>query len=619
MALFRVILLFAASATLAAGQGLEYVKTNFTKYEYMIGMRDGTKLFTQVYAPKDRAQTYPILMQRTPYSCAPYGEDVYRDNVGPSDIVAREGYIFVYQDVRGRNQSEGEFHDMTPHREGKGPRDFDEASDTYDTIDWLVKNVPNNNGKAGMWGISYPGFYVAAGMIDAHPALKAASPQAPISDWFVGDDFHHNGALYLAHAVRFFNIFGRSRMSGGGTPFPVETNDGYRFFLDLGPLSGVNEKVFKNQVGFWNEMLMHPDDDAFWKARDLRPHLKNIKPAVLTVGGWFDAEDLFGALNVFKSVEKQGFATSNTLVMGPWFHGGWSRSDGDALGNARFDSKTAVYYREKIEAPFFRYWLKSPSGPQPFPKAWVFETGANQWHQFEAWPPLNAHERTLYLKAGGKLSVAAGAPAASPGASPYDEYVSDPAKPVPYTGTTSFAMTRQHMTDDQRFAASRTDVLVYQTDVLPEDLTVAGPISNDLFVSTSGTDSDFVVKVIDVYPDNFPDANPNPTEVHMGGYQQLLRGELFRGRYRNGYDKPEAFKPGEVARVHYDMPDIYHTFRKGHRLMIQVQSSWFPLVDRNPQKYVDIYHAKPEDFQKATERVYLGGTHASSVKVLVLQ
>jgi len=618
MILLRFLLVLVATASLAAGQGLEYVKANYTKYEYLIAARDGAKLFTSVYAPKDRSQAYPIMMQRTPYSVGPYGEDSYRDNLGPSDLFAKEGYIFVYQDVRGRNHSEGEYHDMTPHREGKGPRDFDESSDTYDTIDWLVKNIPNNNGKVGMWGISYPGFYTAAGMIDAHPALKAASPQAPINDWFIGDDFHHNGALYLAHAVRFFNVFGRSRNSGGGTPFPVETNDGYQFFLKLGTLSAVNEKVFHNEVGFWNEMLAHPDMDDWWKARNLRPHIKNIHPAVMTVGGWFDAEDLFGALNTFQSVEKNGHDSANMLVMGPWFHGGWSRGDGELLGNARFDSKTSVYYREHIELPFFNYWLKG-KGSQPAPKAWVFETGVNQWRELDAWPPKNAHEQEMYFSAGGKLAPAAVPGAGQTGSDQYDEYVSDPAKPVPYTGATSFGMTREHMTDDQRFAASRTDVLVYQTDVLTEDVTVAGPITPDLFVATTGTDSDFVVKIIDVYPDSFPNANPNPAGVQMSGYEQLLRGELFRGRYRNGYDHPEAFKPGEVTHIRYTMPDIFHTFRKGHRIMIQVQSSWFPLVDRNPQKFVDIYHAKPEDFQKATERVYRGGGQASGVKVMVVK
>jgi uncharacterized protein len=610
--LFFVVLCLTAS--LASSQGLDYIKANYTKFEYMVAMRDGVKLFTQVYAPKDRAQRYPILMQRTPYSVAPYGEDSYRDPMGPSEWFGKEQYIFVYQDVRGRNHSEGEYLNMTPHKEGKGPKDFDESSDTYDTIDWLVKNIPGNNGKVGMWGISYPGFYVAAGMIDAHPALKAVSPQAPISDWFVGDDFHHNGALYLAHMFRFFNVFGRSRMSGGGTPATVESNDGYRFFLDLGPLSNINKEYFHDDIGFWNDIVAHPDYDAWWKARDLRPHLKNIKPAVMTVGGWFDAEDLFGAINVSKSVEQQGHDAPNILVMGPWFHGGWSRGDGELLGNVHFNSKTSAYYRENIELPFFNYWLKG-KGTGNGPKAYVFETGSNTWRELDAWPPKNAKEQTLYLQPGGKL----GWTAPPSGGSPFDEYVSDPAKPVPYISAISLSMTREHMTDDQRFAASRPDVLVYQTEPLTEDLTLAGPITNELFVSTSGTDSDFVVKVIDVYPDSFPDPSPNPAGVRMGGYEQLIRGELFRGRYRNGYDHPEAFKPGEVARIRYTMPDIFHTFRAGHRLMIQVQSSWFPVADRNPQKFVDIYHAKAEDFQKATERVYRGGQQASDVKVMVVK
>jgi putative CocE/NonD family hydrolase len=597
--------------------GVEYMKSHYTKYEFEIPMRDGKKLFTAVYVPKDLEEKYPMMLMRTPYSVGPYGVDNYPARLGPSDLFAKAGYIFVNQDVRGRNLSEGEFSNMTPHRDVKhGNQDVDESSDTYDTIDWLVKNIPNNNGKVGQYGISYPGFYTAAGMIDAHPALKASSPQAPITDWFVGDDFHHNGTLYLPHAFGFFNGFGRPR------PEPVRPTpqqglratsiptDGYRYYLEMGPLANANEKFFKNDVGFWNEMMKHPDYDEFWQSRDLRRHLKNIKPAVMTVGGWFDAEDLFGALKTYKSVEQNSPGAQNTLVMGPWFHGGWSRGDGDHLGFVNFNSKTSEFYRENIELPFFEYWLKG-KGDGKLPEAFVFETGTNVWRREDNWPPKGVQSKTLYFQKGGKLSFDA------PSETGFEEYISDPAKPVPFINGQSPGMTREHMVEDQRFASTRTDVVTFQSDVLKSDVTIAGPLTSKLFVSTTGTDSDFVVKLIDVYADDFPDPDPNPAGVHMGGFEQLLRGEAFRGKYRNSFAKPEPFTPGKMEKIEYEMPDVYHTFRKGHKIMVQVQSSWFPLVDRNPQKFLNIYEAKSTDFVKATERVYFGGSSSSGVQVLV--
>ena len=596
------------------GQGLEFIKSHYTKYEFQIPMRDGKRLFTSVYVPKDTAEPYPIMLTRTPYSVGPYGVENYKTSLGPSDKFGREQFIFVYQDVRGRYMSEGDFVNMTPHRPVKrGPQDTDESTDTYDTIEWLVHHVPNNNGKVGMWGISYPGFYTSAGIIDAHPALVAASPQAPIADWFIGDDFHHNGTLYLPHMFRFFSGFGHPRPvptlpPPAGTPANALTQqDGYSFFLGLGPLSNVNEKYFKNDVPFWTEMTQHANYDEYWQARDLRRHLKNIKPAVMTVGGWFDAEDLFGALNTYKEIEKNSPGANNMLVMGPWFHGGWSRSDGDSLGRVQFGSKTAVFYRDEIEFPFFNHWLKGKADPK-LPEAFVFETGTNQWRRENAWPPKDARQKMLYLQADGRL----GFDSPKPGAD-FDEYVSDPAKPVPYIGGQAPGMTREHMVEDQRFASSRTDVLTYQTEALESDVTLAGPLTASLLVSTSGTDSDWVVKLIDVYPEDYPDPDPNPTGIHMGGYQQLVRGEAMRGKFRNSFSKPEPFTPGKMEKVEWVMPDIDHVFRRGHRIMVQVQSSWFPLVDRNPQKFVDIYNAKLTDFVKATERVYRG----SALKVNV--
>jgi putative CocE/NonD family hydrolase len=603
----------------ALGQGLEAVKAAYTKYEYRIPMRDGKRLFTAVYIPKDASRTFPILLSRTPYSVQPYGPDAYRDNLGPSPLFATAGYAFAYQDVRGRWMSEGTHVNMRPHNPHKmGPKDIDEASDTYDTIDWLVKHVPNNNGKVGLWGISYPGFYTAAGMIDAHPALKAASPQAPIVDWFVGDDFHRNGTLWLPHLFNFIAGFGRPRPEPtrkGPPRFEHGTPDGYEFFLRLGPLANADRNYFKGDVAFWNDVMAHGTYDDFWQARNLRPHIKNIKPAVMTVGGWFDAENLFGALETFRHVEATNPAIGNFLVMGPWRHGGWSGGAGDALGNVRFNSKTAEYYREQIELPFFEHYLKG-KGESRNPKVWVFETGTNQWRRHDAWPPRDAKPRALYFQAGGRL--AAEVPPDSKPEECCDQYVSDPARPVPFEERIDIGMSAEYMTADQRFAARRTDVLVYQTPPLEEDMTMAGPIDVDLHVSTTGTDSDWVVKLIDVYPDDYPDPNPNPTGVHLGGYQQLLRGDVMRGKFRESYTRPEPFEPGRPTRVKFRMQDIYHTLRPGHRLMVQVQSSWFPLADRNPQTFVDIYTAKESDFQKATQRVYRSRALPSKVSVLTM-
>jgi putative CocE/NonD family hydrolase len=599
---------------------LAEVKANYTKYEYRIPMRDGKRLFTAVYVPKDQSQTYPMLLTRTPYNVRPYGTDQYRDVLGPSSLFTKAGYIFVYQDVRGRWMSEGEFVNMRPHNPAKkGTNEIDESSDTYDTIEWLIKQVPNNNGKVGMWGISYPGFYTAAGMIDAHPALKAASPQAPVTDWFIGDDWHHNGALFLPHMFNFMARFDRPRPEPTkkfNPTFDHDTPDGYDFFLNLGPLSEAGKRHFKGEAAFWDEAVKHGTYDEWWKARNLRPHLKDVKPAVMTVGGWFDAENLFGALEVYKNVKKNPPKDGNVLVMGPWVHGGWNGGDGLKLGDVPFNAKTAEYYRENIELPFFEYHLKG-KGTTAHPEAWVFETGTNVWRKHETWPPKNAKPKALYFHAGGKLL--SGLPSDAKPEEGHDEYLSDPSKPVPFIDKIAIGMSAEYMTADQRFAGRRPDVLVFATDVLEEDMTIAGPVQADLFVSTTGTDSDWVVKVIDVYPNDYPDPNPNPTGVKMGGYQQLVRGDVMRGKFRNSFEKPEAFTPGKPTPVKFALQDVYHTFRAGHRVMIQMQSSWFPLVDRNPQTFVDIYSAKESDYHKATQRVYRTRELPSHVMVLVVQ
>jgi uncharacterized protein len=601
---------------LAAAQGLDYVKAHYTKHEHYIPMRDGVRLFTAVYEPKDTSQRFPMLMMRTPYSVGPYGADEYKSSVGPSEILAREGYIFVYQDVRGRWMSEGEFDNMRPHRAAKsGPKDIDESTDTYDTIEWLTKHVPNHNGRVGQYGISYPGFYAAAGMIDAHPALKAVSPQAPIADWFAGDDWHHNGALQLPHVFNFMVNFGRPRpapLSEDNRPgFSHGTGDGYDFFLRMGPLR--NSLGYMKDVAFWHDVMRHETYDDFWQARNLRPHLKNIKPAVMVVGGWFDAENLYGALEVYNAVERNSPGSSNILVMGPWVHGGWSRGAGDSLGAARFDSKTSEYFREKIEAPFFNHYLKD-KGEYSHPEAYVFETGVNQWRMLDSWPPKQQKARTLYFHPHGKLSFDAPRETGEV----FDEYVSDPARPVPFYNEIVVSMDYAYMTADQRFASRRPDVLVYQTEPLEEDVTLAGPVTPKLFVSTSGTDSDWIVKVIDVYPNRYPDARGNP-DSKLGGYQQLLRGDVMRGKFRNSLSKPEAFTPNRATRLDYAMKDVYHTFRRGHRIMVQVESTWFPLINLNPGKFMNINEASASDFQKTTQRVYRSVPMPSGVEVGVLR
>lgn len=580
-------------------------------------MRDGVKLFTAIYMPKDRSRAYPIMLTRTPYSINPYGPDRYRDSLGPSLFLQQEKYIFVYQDVRGKFMSEGEWVEVRPHKKTKsGPKDIDESTDTYDTIEWLLKNVPNNNGRVGMWGISYPGFYTSMGIIDAHPALTAASPQAPIADWFIGDDFHHNGTLFLPHAFNFFATLGKPRPKPT-TEFPPRfqhgTPDGYKFFLEMGPLANANRKYLNGEIGFWNDLMEHPNYDAYWQARDVRPHLRNIKPAVMTVGGWFDAEDLFGALETYKTIERTNPGANNMLVMGPWFHGGWARSDGDVLGDINFASKTSIAYQQTIELPFFNCLLKDKCDGK-LPEAMVFETGSNLWRRYDSWPPKNAESRDLFLNANGKLGFVSDKSVAG-----FDQYVSDPARPVPFINGIAIGMTREYMVEDQRFASRRPDVLIYQTDVLDRDVTLAGPIKATLFVSTTGTDSDFIVKLIDVFPDSTADPDPNPTGVKMGGYQMLVRGEPMRARFRNSFSTPEAMTPGKVTKIEFTLPDVNHAFLRGHRIMVQIQSTWFPLVDRNPQKFVDINRATESDFQKATHRVYRSGSNSSRVTVSVLQ
>jgi putative CocE/NonD family hydrolase len=588
--------------------------------EKYITMRDGKRLFTSIYLPKDQSKKYPIIMTRTPYSVGPYGENAYRRTLGQNMLLAKDGFIFVYQDVRGRWMSEGNFVDVRPDIENKkSNKDIDESSDTYDTIDWLIKNLPNNNGKVGIEGISYPGFYSTASLLNAHPALKAVSPQAPVTEWFIGDDFHHNGALFVTDAFAFLTSFGVPRPkpitpAEYKNPIKYKESDNYKFYLDLGALPNYKKRYFGDSVKFWNNMMAHPNYDSFWKGMNIRPHLRNITPATMVVGGFFDAEDCFGALHVFEALQKQNPASHpNMLVMGPWFHGGWERGEGQFFGDQDFGAKTSVWFRENVELPFFKYYLKD-EGEMALPKATVFISGSNEWHKFNEWPPKNTVQKTLYFHANGKLSFDAPKAAGS-----FDEYVSDPNSPVPYQAGVQAQRTREYMLDDQRFAERRPDVKTYQTDILTLDITLTGPVIADLFSSTTGTDADYVVKLIDVFPDNYPEPKPNPKHVTMAGYEMLVRGEIFRGKFRNSFERPVPFIPGKVTEIKYNLPDVAHTFRKGHRIMIQVQNSWFPLADRNPQKFEDIYHAKDSDFQKATIRIYHDAQSKSNVKLTVLE
>jgi hypothetical protein len=605
----------------------DFVKAHYTKYEFRVPMRDGKRLFTAVYVPKATAfedhGPYPFLMDRTPYSVGPYGEDNYPQHVGPSDEFEKGGYIFVYQDVRGRFMSEGTFVEMTPHiDEKKSPRDVDDASDTYDTIEFLLKNVSNNNGKVGIWGISYPGFYTSASMIDSHPALVAASPQAPMTDLFLGDDSYHGGAFMLSAGYGFYAPFfhpqNEPQTPKPGMPFEFGTPDSYEFYLKAGNLANL-DKFLKEPNFLWDDQVKHDTYDSYWQSRDLSRHMKNVKCAVLVVGGWFDAEDLSGPHRTFDAVSKFNPETQATLVEGPWVHGGWSRGEGNRLGDIDFNAKTAEYFRANVQFPFFEHYLKGKSaGAQP--RVVVFETGADVWRHFDEWPPKAAKAKTFYFHAGGKLSFDPPAEASS-----VDEYVSDPNHPVPFVGYTTDTVPQRYMVDDQRFASYRPDVLVYETDPLTEDVTIAGPISPKLKVASSGTDSDFVVKLIDVYPNDYGEGEGRPNKrvmdgppVHMGGYQEMLRGEPFRAKFRNSWQKPEPLTPGKQTAINFTMPDLFHTFRAGHRIMVQVQSSWFPLTDRNPQTFTDIPTAKPEDFKKATEQVFHQKDAASGVEVLVL-
>jgi len=616
-------LIFIQSISAQYQQDSAWIRDNYSKLEQYIPMRDGIKLFTTIYIPIDSSEKHPILMTRTPYSCAPYGKDFSaRLWNGHYKYYTRENYILVVQDVRGRWMSEGDFVDVRPFNKNKKNNETDEASDTYDTIDWLIKNIKNNNGNVGVFGISYPGFYSTMAAASGHPALKAVSPQAPVTEWFLGDDFHHNGAFFQMDGFSFYSGFGKPRPKPttiGSKEFDFPIKDNYKFYLEnaLPKLM----QYMNDSVQFWKDMYAHPDYDDWWKARNARNAMYNIKPVMLVVGGLFDAEDCYGAWNLYKAIEKQNPSTNNRLVMGPWSHGQWSSRDGSSMGNINFGSNTSTWYQNNIEIPFFNYYLKGKGNDPKIAEATIFFSGANEWKKLDQWPPKEMKPSEIYLDENGILSWN------KPGKSKnYSEYISDPSHPVPYTEDVHQDRTREYMTDDQRFASRRPDVLSYQTGLLEEDLTLAGPVVANLKVSITGTDADFVVKVIDVFPDDFKytgDVNQPRRSVGgsypMGGYEMLVRGEIMRGKYRNSFENPQPFKPGKIETVKFDLPDVAHTFKKGHRLMIQIQSSWFPLADRNPQKFCNIYEASESDFQKATIRIYHDAVNASTIFLPIMK
>jgi putative CocE/NonD family hydrolase len=636
LASVRLVVAFVVAVALcptpAAGQrgartsaGADSIRARYRKLEVRIPMRDGIKLFTSVYLPRDSARAHPILMDRTPYGVAPYGADAYRTSLGPSGNpqFTNANFIFVYQDARGRYESEGAYTEMTPHKDVKrGAQDVDESTDSYDTVDWLIKNLPHNNGKVGIYGTSYPGFYTTASCIDPHPALKACEPGAPMTDLWMGDDLFHNGAFMLAANFDFYQGYGRTpRNPALGPdpryPRPEEGADAFTFYLGLGPVGPGSRRFLPPETApLWDIVMHHPDYDAYWQARDISRHLRRV-PAMLEVGGYYDAEDLAGPWRTFRGIERLDPGADNHIAIGPWSHGGWARGDGNAHGSLRWSTKTGPWFRDSIEAPFFMHYLDD--GPAPrLPKVLVYRTGGEQWDRYDAWPPRNANSRSLYLLPGGKLGWQR--PAAGAGKASFDEYVSDPANPVPVVGRSDRSgMPRDYMTGDQRFAAKRPDVLTFQTEPHTEDVTIAGPVTPVLHVATTGTDADFDVKLIDVFPENAPNWPGDTSGFVVGGYQQLVRGEPFRGKFRRDPAHPVAFVPNQPDSLRYAMPDIDHTFRKGHRIMIQIQSSWFPLTDRNPQTFVpNIFEAKPADFKAATMRVYHTAGMDSRIDVRVM-
>ena len=632
ISLFLLVACTKTSKTAKAEISETYVSDNYTKKEVDIEMRDGITLHTTIYTPKDTSKEYPILMQRTPYSSRPYGEGEFKTQIGPNIHLMKEGNIIVYQDVRGRWLSEGHYENMRAYILNKtSDKNVDESTDTYDTIDWLVKNVEHNNGNVGVWGISYPGYYATYATIDAHPALKASSPQACIGDFFF-DDFHHNGA-YLLSYFRATSLFGTPRPNGDQPidtawySLPdLQTEDQYQFFLDKGPLKNLNsffEYDIKDEMSiapdgmtddyFWNELKEHPNYDELWQSRGLIQHLDKSKSHVATmiVGGWFDAEDLYGPLETYKNIEKNSDGY-NTMVFGPWDHGRWARRNGrNLVGNYYFGDSISEFFQEKIETKFFNHFLKAKGDANSgLPEAYVYDSGRKEWKEYNAWPPEGTTKKAMFLSENQELTT-------EPKGTSEIKFVSDIKKPVPYSEDIKSVFTpRKYMTDDQRFAARRSDVLVFETEVMQEDFTLAGDIMAKLKVATTGDAADWVVKIIDVHPADVETNEEMQDHLKMSNYHLMVRSEVLRGRFRNSFSNPEPFVPDEKTEVNIKLQDVFHTIKKGHKLQVQVQSTWFPLIDLNPQTYVDnIFKADEADFKTQTHTVFTD----SSVEFSVLE
>ncbi|KZS41746.1 X-Pro dipeptidyl-peptidase [Aquimarina aggregata] len=607
----RTALLLFTLTTFAQETESYDVKKHYTKQEVDIVMRDGIKLHTTIYSPKDTSKKYPILLQRTPYSSRPYGKDEFRSKIGPNEFLMKEGNIIVYQDVRGRWMSEGVYDNMRAYIPNKKGKQFDEASDTYDTVDWLINNVENTNKKVGVWGISYPGFYATYSLLDAHPALKAVSPQACIGDFFF-DDFHHNGA-YLLSYWRVTALFGHEKTKPVSEPWykfsDLPSKDQYQFFKDIGPLSNLDE-YYKEDNVFWTQLKEHPNYDEFWQKRGIIQHLEKIKPAVMVVGGLFDAEDLYGPFETYENIEKRS-DNYNIMVFGPWSHGDWARTKKrQAVGNVYFGDELSMKYQKNIETKFFNHFLKGNGDDKTgLPEIQIFDTGKKEWKSYDSWPPAAAQKKAFYLAENDKLSESKG--------SNFAEFSSDPKKPVPYSEDIKMVFTpRKYMTDDQRFAARRPDVLVYETPVLTEDMTLVGEVLAKLKVATTGTDADWIVKLVDVFPNNAEDTQETQEYLKMANYHMMVRSEVMRGRFRNSFTKPEPFVANQKTDVNIKLQDVHHTFKKGHKIQIQVQSTWFPLIDLNPQTFVpNIFKAKASDFTKQTHKVF----HDSAIEFSILK
>jgi hypothetical protein len=600
-------------------QRFVYVLENYTKTVVDVPMRDGVKLKTIIYSPKRITEKFPFLVVRSPYGIGPYENNVFRSIPGPIWSFVIEGYIFVFQDVRGKFMSEGEFVDVRPFNPAKKTnQDIDESTDAYDTFEWLINQIPNNNGKIGMCGSSYHAFYSLMALLSKHPALTAITSEAPITDWFEGDDFHRNGAFHLLQAVNFFRTNGVNQLNP--TPEPSKsildypTSDLYSFFKSVGPLKNWNEKFFKNKLPFWNEMMIHASYDQFWKERNIRPYLKNIKTAVLNVGGWYDAENLFGTLNAYKSIEMHSLDNKNIIVIGPWFHGDWSVWGSERYSEILVNKNIAAkFYEDSVAFPFFKYYLKGIGKPNYY-ETLTYDVGRLKWHKFQSWPPRNIREKVLYFCDNNELSGDRNKLKKNS----FNEFQSDPKKPVPHSYKIENGWDSHFMLTDQRFAARRPDVLFYQTEILNESLTIVGDIEVDLYVSTTGTDADWFVKIIDVYPEDEREYEGISDKTHMGEYQSLVRLGVMRGKFRNSLENPEPFIPGKITRVKFKLNDICHTFKKGHKLMVQVQSTCFPLYDINPQQFIDIYKANEKDFIKANHKIYLSNEYSSSISVKVI-